>query len=92
MPGLYDGLMNQIDTKTKWSKDQAKAVAKKARKRAGDGWALLSPALREALVSVEVLNMLRAQCETSRFGSEDVQALTDAAMEAAGVDTSNINA
>lgn len=74
-----------------WDKNQAKSLAKKARSRAGDGWGLLSPAIREALVEHEVMSLLTSQCEDTRFSAADVQVLVNMSMEAAGVDTSDIH-
>lgn len=67
-----------------WDERQIKDFAKRVRKRAGDGWAWMTPAVREALVAREVVSIIGAQshpidpdevmglfqsvCETARIG------------------------
>ena len=73
---------------TGWSKAQAREFAKRAMKRAGDGWMLLGPELREALVCQEVLLVVAGQhMETVRVA--DVETLLQDAMSAAGLQDSD---
>ena len=41
-----------------WVEDHARSVRREARKRAGVGWSLLGPELRNALISDQIVNIV----------------------------------
>jgi hypothetical protein len=69
---------------TGWSREQARIFAKRAMFRAGNGWMLLGPELREALVAREVLSIVMGQ-HLPTVEVSDIIALHNDAMRAAGL-------
>lgn len=65
--------------KQTWEQEQARRTRAHARERAGAGWTILGPELRQALIAHELVRLLLAQAASTYADNPALTALRDVA-------------